>query len=152
MKNSFILLVLSSFFLLGMNQLIAQKKSGFTKANPGMIKALNKYRKSHPKQVQSYTFTNNKDAVVIDIRTLKKAYDLNPNDLSLKAGKHLDSTFLLVVPLGNTTNPKNRLKNDRMSFPKVRKVMAITGIFPSRSILAAFILKPDGLGNFEIQD
>lgn len=152
MKNPVILFL--TFLLLNFlgPKLYAQSNPGFSFAKAEMTDAITKYLKAHPKQIQYYRYSKTERASFIDFPSLNKAYDLNPNDLSLKAGKHLSNTFLLVVPLAKPIKVADRLKSDRMNIPKVQKALALEGIFPSRNLLAAFILKPNGRGGYEIRE
>ena len=112
--------------------------------------ALKKHLKASPQKAQNYK-SMAPQAKAMSLQNFLKAYDLNPNDLSFKAGAGLSNSFIIIFPVKDDVRPGSRMAGDRGTNAKLKKALNAKGIFPSRNI-AAFIMRENKLGNFEIQD
>lgn len=115
-----------------------------------MMTALKKHLKASPQKAQNYK-TMAPQAKAMSLQNFMKAYDLNPNDLSFKAGASLSNSFIIIFPVKDDVHPGSRMAGDRGANAKLKAIMKTTGLYPSRNI-AAFIMRENKLGNFEIQD
>jgi len=115
-----------------------------------MMTALKKHLKASPQKAQNYKAMA-PQAKAMSLQNFMKAYDLNPNDLSFKAGASLSNSFIIIFPVKDDVRPGSRMAADRGTSEKLKAALNAKGIFPSRNI-AAFIMRENKLGNFEIQD
>lgn len=156
MKTSVYQLLIAIALIFGITTIQAQDKPKYNKSTAEMNSAVIKYLKAQP-QAQQYYKTNNSlrmdyPGLWTDIYALRKAYDLNPNDLSLKAQNPGKNVILILFPLVGPIGKAKRLPNDAMRVPAVRQALEKSVPKGFASDYAAFILVENKLGNFEIQD
>ena len=154
---SFKKLLFFAFFslIIGTSISFAQRdqQTVFKRANAKMITAVHK----HLSQLKAnpYILPNNLrhqgDGAYTEFSRFLKAYDLNPNDLSLKI-IDWNSTYIIIFPTQKEMKNSERLSYDILKNAKVSKRIASQGIITELNYRAAFIMKKNELGNFEIQD
>lgn len=143
------LIIFFSSILICLQSTEVRAQKGFSKASPAMMNALKNHLKASPKKAQNYKAMAPK-AKAMSMQSFLKAYDLNPNDLSFKAGSDLGNAFIIIFPVKVDVHPSSRVAGDRGENSKLKAALNVKGIFPSRNI-AAFIMRENKLGNFEIQ-
>ena len=142
-------------FILTSTSVFAQRKSGsvFKRANAKMTTAVEKHLAglaSNPYQFKT-DLRAGTSGLWTDIYALRKAYDLNPNDLSFKVSNP-QNMILILLPLQSPVKANQRLTNDALRDATLRSALTNNENITDWSLQAAFILVRDQLGNFEIQD
>ena len=111
LKQLSLIIFFSSLLLCFQSQQV-QAQKGFSNASPAMMTALKDHLKASPKKAQNYKAMAPK-AKAMSMQSFLKAYDLNPNDLSFKAGADLGKAFIIIFPVKDDVQPRSRVAGDR---------------------------------------